>query len=519
MRPPRERLEPVVLAAALAAAFLLTQPPTVDLVAHDFRAGLFEREGFALWNGHWYAGHHALAYSVLFPPLAALLGPALAGAAGAVAAAAVFEPLARHRFGDRARLGSLWFALGTGAVLFSGRLPFALGLALGLGALLALQRGRHGIAGALALLTGLASPVAALFLVLAAVAHLAAGLWVGERRPAGALVAAAAMGPLLILAVVVPEGGREPFVLSAFLPIPVLAGACLAFLPARERALRVGAVLYAVLATALVVVDTPLGGNAARLGALFAGPVLACAVSRPRLLALGAAPLLYWQLAPALRDTADALRDPAARDAYYRPLVTFLQAAGAQRDRTEVVFTRSHREAAVVAPRFPLARGWERQLDLRHNGLFYERGLTDARYRSWLHANAVRWVALPDARLDYSARDEGALVERAPPYLRPRFRSKHWRVYEVIGAAPLAAARAPARMRLLEHGGDRFTLAVTAPGEAIVRVRWQPYWLLRGGCVERAGDWTRVTVRGPGRVTATTRFSARRVRAEGRRCG
>jgi hypothetical protein len=60
--------------------FLLTQPRTSDFAVQVFRAGLVEREGLAVWNGAWYAGHHALAYSLLTPPLSALLGPALVGA-------------------------------------------------------------------------------------------------------------------------------------------------------------------------------------------------------------------------------------------------------------------------------------------------------------------------------------------------------------------------------------------------------------------------------------------------------
>ena len=42
--------------------------------------------------------------------------------------------------------------------------------------------------------------------------------------------------------------------------------------------MRVGAVLYGLLATARLRVRLAIGGNIARLGALFAGPVLAAAV-------------------------------------------------------------------------------------------------------------------------------------------------------------------------------------------------------------------------------------------------
>ena len=59
-----------VLAAVLAAAYLIVQPPSADLAAQLYRTELFEREGFAIWDNAWYAGHHLPGYSVLFPPLA-----------------------------------------------------------------------------------------------------------------------------------------------------------------------------------------------------------------------------------------------------------------------------------------------------------------------------------------------------------------------------------------------------------------------------------------------------------------
>ncbi|MEA2457594.1 MAG: hypothetical protein QOC95_566, partial [Thermoleophilaceae bacterium] len=67
------RLAPVLAAAAIAVVYLIVKPRTVDLAAHVFRAELFDREGFTIWNGAWYGGHHALAYSVLFAPAAGLI--------------------------------------------------------------------------------------------------------------------------------------------------------------------------------------------------------------------------------------------------------------------------------------------------------------------------------------------------------------------------------------------------------------------------------------------------------------
>src|SRR5439155_11898457 len=86
---------PVLIATALAAAYLAAAPMSADLAAQTYRAALFDRAGFMLWDNAWYGGHPLPGYSVLFPPLGALLGVRLVGALSAVAAAALFGALVR----------------------------------------------------------------------------------------------------------------------------------------------------------------------------------------------------------------------------------------------------------------------------------------------------------------------------------------------------------------------------------------------------------------------------------------
>lgn len=519
---PFERLAPALVATALAIAYLVLEPRTVDFAAHEFRTALFEREGFTIWNGQWYGGHHTVAYSVLFPPLAALLGPAVVGALSAVAAAALFEPLAHGRWGRRARWGALWFGAGSATLLFTGRLPFGLGVAIGLGALLALQRRRVGLAAFLAACCSLASPVAGLFLALCGIAVALAGDGAGRRRP-GALLAAAAFAPPALLSLAFPEGGYEPFVFSAFLPLPLFALAAVVLLDERERALRIGAALYGLAGIAAWLIETPMGGNAVRLGALFGGPVLLCAIGfagsprRRALLALGFAALAFWQWSPAVRDFVKSVEDPSAKASYYEPLLEFLRAHPVE-GRIEIPFTRSHWEAAEVAPEFALARGWQRQLDAGRNPIFYDGVLNDLTYASWLTEHAVRYVAVASTKPDYSSYAERGLIERDPPYLRRVWSSENWRVYEVTLPAPMVIPDEGADIRLAEMGSDAFTLDVRTPGSALVRVGWTPYWLAHGACVERDGDWTRVIATEPGPLRVTTRFSPERVVDRGRRC-
>lgn len=518
---------PVLIAAGIALVYLLVAPASADLAAQEYRVGLVRDHGFTVWDGGWYGGHHTPGYSVFFPPLGALLGAPAAGALAVVAAAALFALLADRHWGRRARLGAAWFAVGVGSWLFTGRLTFLLGVALGLAALVAAQRGRTALAVLLAALTGLGSPVAALFVALAGTAWaLAAAL--GEdgrsrlRHPgvaSGLALAAAALVPVLALAFAFPEGGVDPFPLRYLVPPLLLGIGGVALLGREERVLRTGLVLYALAALAAVVIDTPVGVNATRLGALFGGPVLACALAgrRPQALALIALPLAYWQLHPPVRDTLLAAGEPSTGAAFYRPLLAELRRAGGPPGRVEVPPLREHGEARFVAREVPLARGWELQLDLERARLFHDGSLSPATYQAWLDDNAVRWVAVADAPLDGAAKAEAALVRRGLPYLRPVWRNEHWRLYAV--RTPGALVRGSGRAVALSNGD--LVLDAARAGRLDVRVRPSPYWAVTSGtgCVERdPGGWTRVDARRPGRLRLAIRFAPRRVLERGPRC-
>src|SRR4051794_8343521 len=140
------RFLPALVAAAIGVVYVIVEPRTVDLAASVFRSRLFGDAGFTIWNNSWYSGHPTWSYSVLVPPLAWLLSPALLAALSAVASAALFEPLTRAHFGGRAaRWGALWFGAGAATPMLSGRVTFAAGVAAALASLLALQRGRRAI--------------------------------------------------------------------------------------------------------------------------------------------------------------------------------------------------------------------------------------------------------------------------------------------------------------------------------------------------------------------------------------
>jgi hypothetical protein len=564
------------LTAAFALAYVIVAPLSSDLAAAGYRSELLSRAGFTLWDNGWYGGHHLLAYSVLAPALGALLGTQLLGALAAVLATALFGALVAGLFAPRAtRVATLWFALGASITLLANRIPFELGVAIGVGALLAARYARRGaspghaqrraalVAAALllAVLSALASPVAGAFVALATLAWTLSE-WLAGRGAAAtggpiasgtaalgapargtprslALPAAltlAALAPVILLSVAFPEGGAQPFVPSAFWPALAAVIALGLVLPREQRLLRVGALIYALALIAAYAIPTAVGGNADRLGALFAGPLLACALIDRRgrspgrgwrvwaLLAFAVA-LLYWQIKAPIADTISAAGDPAAKQSYYAPLLGELRRLhvgyGAHAARVEVVPTREHAEARWIPAQAMIARGWERQLDTERNALFYGGAprLTAARYRAWLDQNAVSYVALADAPLDYSGRAEGRLVGAGQGYLREVWRSPHWRLFAVRAPTPLA--QPPAKLAALDS--DSFALRVPRAGTYEVRVRFTPYWALADarGCVSRApgaGEWTDVRSDARGLVRVAIDFSPARIFEHGARC-
>ncbi|HEY5045961.1 MAG TPA: hypothetical protein VII53_08910, partial [Solirubrobacteraceae bacterium] len=444
----------LAVALPLTAVYLIVSPPAGDLAAATYRSALFGRVGFSTWDSGWYAahGHWLPGYSLLSPALGWLLGVHLLLVVSALAACVLFGMIAREVFdGTAAHIAAISFAVGFCVEVLSGRVPYDLGFAVGLGAVLALIRGAAPLALTLAVVTSVASPVAGAFLALAGLAYAV----VDARR--GLAVVAASLTPIIVLSIAFPEGGYEPFAPAVFWMS--LAGVLLialllpqGSLSARgRRIVRAGAALYALALIGSFVIATPVGGNAARLGPSLAAPLLAGVLWEHRRAALLAlAPLLvYWQLVAPIDDVAASAGNPSASASYYAPLLSELRRLRhGMPTIVEVPLTESHWEAAYLAGHdgISLARGWDRQLDTLYGAIFYRPTLSPSAYRMWLVENRVFYVALPDAPLDGAGRLEGKLVAGGLPYLRELWHSPHWRLFAVQGATSLTqppAAPAP----------------------------------------------------------------------------
>ncbi len=503
LRPRRSWSAPAVatLCAAIVRVFGWRGP---DIPAQVYRVALFRDHGFVLWDNGWYGGHYQLPYSVLFPPFGAVLGLYGVATLSAATAAWAFARLIEGHFGRRAFAAGILFAVGTAGPVAIGQLPFLAGEAVGLLAILAARSRKPVLTVFLAIVCPLFSPVAGAFLMLAFMAWALASPR-GDRASLVALTVITAV-PLIVLGLIFPSTGPFPFLGIDLALIVIVCAAGIRWLPVSQQALRLGLVLYGLTAVAVFVVPNPIGGNLERLVVTF-GPALLVALAslyKKRALFVLAVPLLIWQGSPAIAAIIESNQNQSASVAdYYQPLI---DALGRQHEigRIEIPFTANHWEAAYVAPHVPLARGWERQVDMNDNPLFYGKSdLTSKSYHTWLDDSGVSWVALPDVELDYSARAEGKLIEAGQPYLQPVWHNAHWRLWRVVGSPGMTSG--PGRLTALAP--DQIVLDATAAGATTVRVRYTPAWSIASGpgCVQPgAGPWTEIVASRPGRIVVET---------------
>ena len=285
----REAAISAAVAATLTALIVWLGPPGVDLAAHAYQRTFLLEHGFVLWNNFWYGGRYSfVTYSFLYYPLAAVIGIKVLAVATISAAALAFTLVVWQEWGKAARFSSRTFAVLWTGIALSAAFPFALGAALALLAMSALQQGRTRIFAGLVFLTLLASPLAFLLLAL-----ILAGSSL-ERRPrrATVVVVAGAGAVELLLRRIFPSGGEFPFSVADFVPgvaFAVLGILVTARIPRARRLLGLFAVFLAAILVAFAV-PSDLGSNVERLKfAAIPIALLAAAIVAPKRIVLAAA--------------------------------------------------------------------------------------------------------------------------------------------------------------------------------------------------------------------------------------
>ena len=502
----REAIISTVVAASLASILVWQGPPGVDLAAHVYQRTFLIQHGFQLWNNFWYAGRYTfVTYSLLYYPLAAVLGIKVLAVATIASASLAFTLVALRQWGDSARFSSRTFAVLWAGIVLSAAFPFALAMSFALLSLWALQSGRRARFAIFAALCLASSPLAfALLGVLLGGAALARRSLRDVRLPLAIMAGGAVVE--LALYRLFSEGGKFPF------GIWQLAGAvvfCVIGLIATwrvptARPLRGLFLVYLLACLIVFAVPSQVGSNIERIR-YAALPIAVLVVSlrkwRPLKLVVPALVLAaVWNVNPIVTSYTTASADPGHSAAYWQPAIQYLHAHSSLSYRVEAVDTSDHWPAAYLPDAgIPIVRGWYRQSDFPQNELLYDHPLRTRAYQHWLRSLGVRYVVLSDATPDYSSRLEAQLIRSGRSGLVPVFRSAHVAVYELPNARSIVVGPGLASVEWLWP--TRIVLFLDKPGNYRVALRWSPYWRTRQGCVSEEPDgMVRLTVARPGYV-------------------
>jgi hypothetical protein len=284
-----------------------------------------------------------------------------------------------------------------GGFALSGAYPFMLGVAF---ALLALNTRR--LFFLFCALTWAASPLALLLLGVVVV---------GLRR----WRAVAAVLPFVVLqgvlSLVYRNPGRFPF---SWEEAGAAALFCVgAIVLTRWRPVRGVFIAWLVLIAASFVFPSQLGENAARLRFMALPLALLVLRGRPlRVLVPLAVVAAAYNVSPLVWSFQKGRDERAEHAAYWAPAIAFLQAHADPNFRVDALDTVGHWEAVYLPEAgIPITRGWFRQDDFPENAVLYHR-LDAATYLRWLHARGVKYVLVPDDRLDYTSARELPLVSK-----------------------------------------------------------------------------------------------------------
>ncbi|MEU0355599.1 MFS transporter [Streptomyces cyaneofuscatus] len=499
---PTRRLlrHPVTIATAAAAVthvlwFLFFANSGGDIAAQDAWAEFVGRHPGTAYNLAWYGGMHPVSYSVVSPYLMSVLGVrSTMMIVGTVSAALTALILVRVRAVRNPLACSLAGVFAYLCNALSGRVTFGLGMMFAVGAVAAVfcwpHRWRYkrwakaAVAAPLAGLATASSPVAGLFLGV-----VAAALFLHKRRPGAYAIGLAPVAVVALSSLLFPFSGTQPMSLGT-VSLPFLFAVLVFVLVPRDWAtVRTAAAVYGFGTVLTYFVDSQIGSNVTRMAMLFAGIVLLAAlpytVPRSRrwyALVLAFAGLNFWIGFKGVDDIVRTTPDASwARS--LAPLVNQLQQVGAERGRVEVVPASSHREASALAT-YNLARGWNRQADMKRNPLFYDDTLDAVNYRQWLDRWAVHYVVLPTGRPDGGAERETELVGKGLSYLREIWSDENWKLYRVLEPTPLADP--PATVE--KAGANELTIRVESAGRVLIRIphsRWLAVVDEQGKAVER----------------------------------
>jgi hypothetical protein len=458
-----------VFALLAAAAFLIAKPPVGDLWAARAReSAAAHGVGLNYWFS-WFGGTVPGHYSVLAPYLTKVVGVVVLGAIGTVAITPLCYRLVQGS--EHPALATWSAAIASSFSLWSGRVPFALGSAAMLVALLFVRGNRRLPAALAGIGTTLLSPVSGAFLILGLT-----GLYLHDpSRRKTTLAAVGATGACLIgVAIYFGMPGPQTFrPSSAILTASAIGAMLLARPPAYLRSVLV---ISLVACPLLAVIPNGMGSNFERF-AFICLPVAVVATARTwwPLTALVTAFALGCGVGGSIRDLTVAAQ-PMSAASYYIGLNKQLDhTPGLAAYRVEVVPDGTYVAAYALLGHALLARGYETQTDNKLNAVVNAPTLDPVTYKVWLDNNAVGYVAI--GRKTIQSQPEYRLVRSGTlPYLTQVWSDHNWTLYRVTDPSPIAAP--PAKVTEADQAG--LTIDVPKGGSVALRIRWSRFLQVRG---------------------------------------
>jgi hypothetical protein len=473
--------------------------PGWDDAAHDYKIYLLRHGASVFWDTYWYGGGYgAITYGIVFYWLAQYVPGALIVIAAAGTVPLSFYVYVRDLWG----IDDVWPAWGMALVmtlyLAHGQDPFVLALALTLAGLALLAR-RHPLWAALPVAVGIFSNPMGLVVVAPLVLTDLICRPAARRRY---LVFLAAVAPAVVVRFLLGWTFSEPGAylnetsqLMVYLGFALVGLALAGVNVAHPR--RPFVVLFLVYAAlcvgSFVTPGSPLGNNIGRFFMVFGLPLLLLLrhtrFRRPfRYGDLAIIPIVAFallQFGTATSHFLNAVERPQTTRAYFAPALSAARDLYDPDYRFHVVALRRHWEALYFPEAgYPITRGWYRQADAIHNGLFYT-AYDAAEYVAWLQSMGVQYIFLPvDGPLDPWSKREAKLLAGSPAFSFVE-QTGVWRIYRLIDAKPLLVPQPQepesGTGSILSVGHQRIDFTVSKPGTYWLKFTSSPYWELEGG--------------------------------------
>lgn len=521
-------------AALVAGLMYRAGVPGWDDAAHAYKVFLLRSGQSVFWDDFWYGGSYgAIGYGFVFYWLAEFVPAKVI----AVLSVGALPPLYYLYQRDMWGIDDVWpawtFAGVMSVYLAHGQDPFVFALALTVGGLALLASRWPRAAGVWSPRAWAGPALAAVCVGVGVFANPMAFVVCGPFMVADVIARpecrgryvrfVVALAPLVAARVVLGWAFSEPgsylnetSQLMLYLAF-ALVGLALAGVNAAHprRPFIVLFLTYAAICVlSFVTPGSPLGNNIGRFFFVFGAPLLLL-LRHTRLKRpfphgdLAVIPIVLFgvlQISAPYSHFTRADEWPQTRAAFFAPA---LQAAAEYYDpdyRIHVVALRRHWEASYFPEAgYPITRGWYRQADAIHNGLFYTH-YAAAAYTGWLRQMGVKYVFLADAPLDPWSQHEVRILQTSPEFVVVE-KTGAWTVYRLLRPEPLLVG-VDGGTGSVDRVGHRFvTFTVAAAGSYELKFSWSPYWVLEGGLGSlHRGPYGFIALRVAAPGTYTVRF-------------